>query len=515
MSLREKVTKSAISIMLIIIFSKILGLFREILIAAKFGSNDETDAYFTAMTVSSIVIALILDTLNTTLIPIFSEIQVKYGKRRVNDYINNIINIVILFSIALILLNYLFSPYIIKLLASGFTGEKFDITVYLNRIGFPIILFMGLTIIYKSYLQHNEQFSIPAATGLILNGVYIVFLLFFHSSFGIEGLMVTTLISYLAQLIILLPLVYKTGYSYKITLNIRDKYVKKTLYLTRPVILGSMVYQINTIIDRTLASRLEDGSVSSLNYALTLNWLVISIFITAITTVIYPILSKEVNNPEDDNFKKIVEFGINIVLLITVPVTMGVIILAYPIVQVFFERGAFDSNATHMTVIALIYFSLGLPGIGLRELLSKVFYSIQDTKTPMVNAVIGILLNIVLNTILVKYMALGGLALATSVSSIVTTILLLLSLKKRGKIINLRKILTYLIKIFAATGIMGSILYYLNPHFLVNVNSLLIKITVLFMYIFLGAIVYIISCSFLKVKEIKVIERMLIQRIKR
>ena len=169
-----------------------------------------------------------------------------------------------------------------------------------------------------------------------------------------------------------------------------------------PVLLGSAVRQINGVVDKTLASELIEGSISALTYAQRINDMVIAVFVMAITTVVFPMLSQAFSQGDDNQLKKILNQGVNIILLVTVPATIGMILLAEPIVRIFFERNAFDAQATFMTSGALVFYSIGLVGSSLRLMLNKVFYSFHDTKTPMINGAMAVMLNIVLNLLFIR-----------------------------------------------------------------------------------------------------------------
>ena len=192
--------------------------------------------------------------------------------------------------------------------------------------------------LFSGYLQSNESFLAPAAIGLPFNVVYIFYLLFLSSKFGIKGLMVASVLATLAQIFIQIPAVKSEGYKYKLKVDFKDKYIKKALLLTLPVMIGTAINEINMIVDKTMASSLKEGSISSLNYASKLNGIILGVFIAAITTVIFPMLSKESNKDNIDGVKLIMSHGINIILLITLPAAVGLIILSEPIVRIFFQR---------------------------------------------------------------------------------------------------------------------------------------------------------------------------------
>ena len=506
----KKAAKSAVIIIILSLISKFLGFLREILIASKFGSGMETDAYFIALSATTILMGMVAAGLNTTLIPIFSEIEVKSGYKKKVDYMNNIINVVNILAVFFLILGWFLSPIIIRIMAKGFEGEQFQLAVNLTRIGLPIMLFTGTRAIFTGYLQSNESFLAPAAIGLPFNMVYIFYLIFLSSKFGIKGLMVASVLAVLAQTFIQIPAAKKQGYKYKFKIDFKDKYIKKALLLTLPIMVGTAINEFNIIVDKTMASSLQEGSISSLNYASKLNGIILGVFIAAITTVIFPILSKESNKDNIDGLKLIMSHGINVILLITLPATVGLIILSEPIVRIFFQRGAFDATATIMTTKALIFYAVGLVGMALRLIFDKVYYSMQDTKTPMINSAIAVGANIGLNFLFIKPLGHGGLALATSISTTIATILLIRDLDKRVDDIDHSTNRKCMAKTLVASMIMGVVVYFLYGGLnRVFIGGKMIELLVLIISVAIGAMVYIGLCYLFRVEEIRmVIDRM-------
>ena len=270
-----------------------------------------------------------------------------------------------------------------------------------------------------------------------------------------------------------------------------------------PVLLGSAVRQINVVIDKTLASELVDGSISALTYSSRINEMIIAVFVMAITTVVFPMLSKAFSEGDTTQVRKIFNEGVNIILLITVPATIGIMLLAEPVVRIFFERNAFDELATAMTSSALFYYSVGLIGSSLRLMLNKVFYSFQDTKTPMVNGTIAVVLNVVLNLLFIRFMGHNGLALATSISAIFTSVLLMVDLRKKMGPIGMKGILITFAKTLVAATIMGLIVYIIFFKLgALIISNKLVELIFLLLSIGIGVAVYFGLCLLLRVKEV-------------
>lgn len=428
--------KSTQIIIIFGLFSKILGFFKETLVASKIGCCFRTDAYFVAFAAATVLAEIIGEGISTSMVPVLMKIESKDGKEKKVDYINNILHIVILFSLILIVLGWILSPIIIKMLARGFSEEDIKLPIRLMKIGLPMILPIMVRSVFVAYLQSNHGFKAGAKSWIYYNIVYIVYLIFF-SQYGTYGLIVTGGLAYLSQLFSVIPASKNMGYKYERRLKLKDIYFKEMVILLMPIIIGLSMNRVNLLVDRTVASNLPKGSISYLNYANNIIQLVFGIFITAIVTVLFPIISQEYSRENIKDLKKIIYKGMSLILKIALPATVILIIFSEPIVKLFFERGAFGPEATIITAGALIYYALGLASMSLALILSKIHFALYDSRTPTIYAFIGIIINLVLNIILSKYMGVNGIALATSISTTIVTILLIKDINGRLKIIDI------------------------------------------------------------------------------
>lgn len=513
MSKRQNVAKSAAMIAIFTLLSKVLGFVREVMIASRYGSGMETDTYFVAMTATVIIVGTLGAALNTTLIPIFSEIGERRGTNGQLKYLNNILNLVFLSTLILAILGFIFSPLIISVLAKGFKGEQFDLAVKLNRVGLPIIIFLGFTHVLSGFLHSKQVFGPHAIMGFPYNAIFLIYLFFFSKNTNIAILMGVSVIATSTQFLIQLPAVRHLGYRYSLNVNLHDPYLRKAMLLVLPVLIGSAVQQINVIIDKTLASDLVGGSISALTYSSRINELIISVFVAAIATVVFPMLSAAFSRNDTELVKDIFKQGVNIILIITIPATIGIILLAKPMVFLFFQRGAFDDLATTMTSGALVFYAIGLVGASLRLMLNKVFYSFQDTKTPMINGAIAVGLNIILNLLLIGPLAHMGLALATSISTTITTVLLFIALRKKLGPIGMGNMILTFVKTLVSAFVMGLVVYLLY----FKLGALLpdvkiVQMVMLLASVAIGVIVYFILCTVLRIKEMRLLIRSIIKR---
>ena len=300
-----------------------------------------------------------------------------------------------------------------------------------------------------------------------------------------------------------LPALKEIGYRYKMFINLNDKYIQQIAGLIPPVLLGVAVGDVNSMVDQSMASSLPNGSVSALNYGNALNNIVLTVFITSIVTVVFPILSKEANKNNTDGLKKLLRTSINFVLLITIPASVGIAVLANPLVKLAYQRGEFGELATNMTAGAFTFYAFGLSALGLSTLLSRVFYSLKNTRTPMVNGVYGLTFNIIFNLLLVPHMGHEGLALASSISATLSVLILLIRLRKKIGNLGLKEMGRSAFKILISALVMG-IGTYSTYNLLVNAlnPSRIIELVIVALAIVVSIIIYLICLYLFKVDEL-------------
>lgn len=328
--------------------------------------------------------------------------------------------------------------------------------------------------------------------------------------------MITTVLGVVAQLAVLVVESRAIGFRYRPILHFKDKYVQQVFSLIPPILLSVAINDVNSMVDKAMASTLVNGSISALDYASRLNILIVSIFVTSIVTVLYPLLAQGVAENNIQEVKKTTLQGINMIIIITIPATLGMLVLAKPIVQIAYERGAFDAVATQMTAGALSFYTLSLVSLSIYSLITRVFYSLHDTKTPMINSAIAVVVNLTMNIILIRPLAHRGLALATSISSIVTTGILLLLLRKKIGVLGLNRTLLCGIKSTISAIIMTGVvlLVYSKTERLLG-TSFSGKFSGLLIPIGVGAVLYFLLLYAFKVEELSWAVEMLKKRMKR
>lgn len=515
----KRTKKAAVILMTIILISKMTGFLRDIVLAQTFGAGDITDAYLTALNIPVVLFNGISASLGTTFIPMFFKVKEKEGEEGVNKFTNNVLNMVILISILFIILGMLFTPYIVKLFAIGFSGEVLNLTVdYLKIVLFSMV-FIAANGLISSYLVASGNVYISGILSIPFN-IFVILAIILGSITNSYIMVIGTLIAYIAQFLFQLPFLSKKGYKHKFKINLKDENIKQIIYLILPVFFGSYVTQINAVVNRTLASTLDKGSITALDYANKLNMFAVGVIVIALSTIMYPVLSRLASENNMKGFKNNLSKSINIVIIVMVPIMVMLMNFSTPIVKILFEEGSFNSNATYLTSTALFYYSIGILACGLREILAKGFYSLQDTKTPVKNATISVGINVLFSIVLVKYMGIGGLALASSISAIVTTMLLFISLRKKIGKLGFKNIFITFIKVSLASVIMGVVMKLIYNK-LLNIGSIfvsesrkLIGIDTM-ISVFVGLIIYIVLVLILNIKEVKEIFELVINRLKK
>lgn len=498
----SKVTSTAIALMMATLLSKGLGFFRELCLASSYGASAYTDAYLIAINIPLVIFSSIAMALGTSYIPMFCNIREKSNEGEAVKFSNNVINIVLIVCTILAVLGAIFAEPLVKVFAMGFEGETLKLAVEFTRILIFGIIFIGINDVLMPYLQIKDNFIVPGILGVPYNLVIIV-AIFLSLKLGKEVLIYGTLFAIISKVLFQIPFVLKKGYKYKPYINLKDENLKKLMVLVAPVFIGVAVNQVNGLVDRTIASTLAEGSISALNYANKLNEFVMGLFIVSIISVIYPRLSKLSAENNQEQFVQSIVKSINSVILLVIPISIGAMVLATPIVKLLFERGAFDSRATKMTAVALFFYAIGIIGFGLRDIISRVFYSLQDTKTPMINGAIAMGLNIILNIVLVRYMEHAGLAFATSISALICIVLLFRSLKRKMGYYGQDKIRKVFIKSFVSSIIMGAITLLTYSIIIKFIELTFIgQVISLFGAVFVGVIVYAICIIILKVEEV-------------
>ncbi len=434
MSENSRVVKAAGVVGAATLTSRILGFIRDAVIAWFFGAGFSSDAFIAAFRIPNLLRRLFAEgSLSSAFIPVFTEYIVKQGQAEAFHLARSAFRLLGGVLIIASICGVLLSPWMVRLIAPGFSADKLSLTITLTRLMFPYIFFIGLVALCMGILNVLGHFAAPAFAPVLLNLSIIGSVFFISPSLKppVIGLAVGVLIGGFLQLALQLPVLIKTGFYFWKEAKMIHPGLKRVGTLIPPVILGGAVYQINILVGTLLGSLLDQGSVTYLYFADRLVQFPLGVFAIATATAVLPSLSRQAATGDLDTLKDTFAQALKLVFFITIPATVGLIILREPIVALLFQRGEFDAQATRLTAQALLYYSVGLWAFSAVRIVAATFFALQDTRTPVRMAGISIFANIVLGVVLMKPLAHGGLALATSLASMLNLGLLLGALRTR------------------------------------------------------------------------------------
>ena len=425
-----KLKNSSVTLMAVILLAKIIGMLRDIVIANYYGTTNVSDAFLIALTVPTTLFVLIGHSLSTAYIPMYNRVKVEKGEAAAQRFSNNLLTTAMLLSTAVVVLLFCFPGVVVKIFAAGFDQATADIAIRLIRISSPSIFIMCAVNVFGGYLQANKNFLVPAAISLPRN-IAIVVAVVLAAALGTDWLGYGLLASYFMELFLLLPFVLKRGYLYRPYVKLNDDYMRQTIYVVAPIILGVCVSQINKIVDRSMASTIVEGGISALTYAVFINNGVQEILVTGIVTILFAKCSEYAAKQEHDKVKKKLSETLNAMVLLLIPASVGVLVLAEPIVTLILCRGEFDQHSLEMTAGALRCYTLSLLFLAMRDTMVKVFYAYKETRITSAISITAIIGNIVMNLVLGRLIGINGLALATSLSALYSCIMLYVLLRKK------------------------------------------------------------------------------------
>jgi len=435
---KNTTVKTVSYMMMITLVGKILGLVRLQFLAANYSVGAEAVAFLTASRIPRIFFdAVFASAISASFIPVFNEYMEKKGKKGAFSLSNQFITIIIIITTAMTALGMIFSFPLARLFADGFDMPTALICSELLRIMFPAMIFTGIAFSFVGILQSMDEFGVPAAMSVASNSIVILYFIFFNERFGIIGLTIAFLIGWLMQAVIQLPALWKRGYHYRPDFHWKNEGLGKIGILMLPVMVSTWIQPINIFINTKFASHIYRGSgVAAIEYANDLYSIIIGVFVLSIANVIFPKLSRLTTNEKDEEFGETVGQTMESMAFLLIPMMIGLMLLSQPIVRLMYERADFNGFATKITSRALFFFSLGMLGFGVQTILSRAFYAVQDGKTPFYSGLASIVVNIILCLLLVKPMNVGGLALASAISSMVSAIWLLVPMAKKYHIIH-------------------------------------------------------------------------------
>jgi putative peptidoglycan lipid II flippase len=460
MSENDRLIKTAGVIGAATLLSRILGFVRDAVIAWYFGASPATDAFIAAFRIPNLLRRLFGEgSLSSAFVPVFTDCLIQQGRNEALRFARSAIWFLSAILIIIVVLGILFAPLLARIIAPGFTDtpDRLGLTILLTRVMFPYIFFIGLVALCMGILNVLGHFAAPALAPVLLNLSMIaaVFFISPHLKETILGLAIGVVIGGFVQLTLQLPFVVQKGLKFWRRAVLIHPELKRVGKMMVPVMLGGAVYQLNILIGTLLGSLLNAGSVSYLYFADRLVQFPLGIFAIATATALLPSLARQASAKDIAAVKDTFAYAFKLILFITIPAMFGLIILRMPIITLLFQRGEFDAQATRLTADALLYYAIGLWAFSSVRIVVSTFFAMQDTGTPVKMAVISVITNAALGIGLMKPLAHGGLALATSLASMLNLGLLLTALSAKLGSLGWANIAHSAVKTLVSSVVMG------------------------------------------------------------
>lgn len=525
---RKRSTKAAAVVGIAVMCSRVLGLARELIFAKLFGAGFAMDAFVAAFRVPNLLRDLFAEgALSTAFVTTFSKKIATEGDGSAWRLANKIATLATIALSGIVIVGIIFAPQLIGLLAGGFSPEKRELTIALTRIMFPFILMVSLAALTMGMLNAKDVFGVPAMAssffnlGSIAGGVLLGW--WFDPHFGeraLFGLAIGTLIGGTAQLLVQFPALRRVGYRFRPDFLWRDDGVRQVLRLMAPAVIAASAVQVNVMVNGRFASELPgDGPVSWLSYAFRLMQLPLGIFGVAIGTVTLPLLARSAAAGDTPEFRSTLARGMRLVFLLTIPSSVGLILLAEPIISIIYERGKFTHLSTVQTAAALQFYALGLVAYSGMKVLTPAFYAIDKRKTPMVVSFIAIGTNLLLNWLFTFHLHMGhrGLALSTGCVALINFLALYALMRREVKLLETRQMAVTLAKLLVASALLAAMCWLGHRTVLAGwaEYGFLAKAGSLFATIASGGAVFFASAMLMRVEELDDVAALVKRKLRR
>ena len=496
-----KLIKPFLTISGLTFISKILGFFRDILIAAFVGASFIADVFFVAFKLPNFFRRLFAEgAFSAAFIPIFSSILKKNGRSKALQFGSEVLSLLFFILFLVIIIFEFLMPLVVYFLAPGFAQdpEKLNLLIELSRITFPYLFFISLVSLYTGVLNSFNKFAIGAASPILLNLTFIIFILCFREIFETKGHMLSWAVFFagLFQLVFLIFGIFRNNLEIFFVKPKFSKYIKKLFKLIIPGAIGAGVIQINLLVDVILASFLNTGSISYLYYAERINQLPIALIGVALGTALLPTLSKQISQNEKSKALYTQNRAIEFCLLLAIPASVAIFIIAEPIIGSFFERGEFSAIDKLLSAKALQAFAVGVPAYVLVKILTPIFFARQNTVTPVKVAIFCVFINFLFNIILMQFYQHVGIAIATAISSWVNCILLFYILLESNEIVFDKMLKVNLKKILIINIIFAILVFYFKDFINIFSNYKFLNLSI---FVLISISVYVLLLSFFKI----------------
>jgi putative peptidoglycan lipid II flippase len=508
------------------ITSRILGLAREQVMAYYFGAGDANDAFRVASRIPNLVRDLFAEgAMSAAFIPTFTRTLTQQGREASWRLASSVINALLIGTTLVVVAGIFFAEPLVRFYAPEFAAVpgKIELTIYLARIVFPFLTLVAVAAVLMGMLNSLGHFFVPALSPAMFNvaGIAMALTLIpFASSLGVQPITIValaTLVGGLGQLAIQWPPLRREGFRHRAVLDARDPNLHRMLLLMGPGTLGMAATQINVFVNTWLATGEGTGAVSWLDFAFRLMYLPIGLFGVSIATAATPAISRMVAAQDFARIRSTLASALGLMFFLNLPATVGLIVLARPIVAMIFQHGEFTEADTIATAAALQLYAIGLVGYSVVRIISPTFYALGRSRIPVMVSALTVIVNVSLNLSLVGVMGYKGLALGTSITAIVNASVQLFLLRREIHRINGTQIAASFTRVIAASAIMGAVTFGAHSAMLSLMpgDALLAQIVRLLITITISMLSLAAAAQVLRIQEYGEARDLILGRLKR
>lgn len=458
---KEHALKATLSVTLIVFISKAVGFIRDAITLNYFGTTAQSDAYVNAYGIYYIPILLLTSCITSTMVPLYLDAFGNGGPRRANRFASNCVNLFALFSMVISILMFALAGPLVRLVYPKLSPESARMTVEMTRVMMPSLVFVAVSIVQSSIMNARERYLAGQLSGFPYSIVTIIAAVCFSARYGIYAVAWATAIAGLLQMLVIIPF-HRGVFKYSFRFDIQDARIRRMIVLAVPSMASMAVNELNHMIDRSIASGLNVGDVTAMNAAYRLITFIVGVVVVPITTVMFSRMSQKAAQSDRKAISDILMQCIEVISMILLPIIALGSVFGLDVIKLAYMRGEFNMQSAQNTAWILVMYLAGVIFYGLRDLFNRGFHALQNTRVPLYTSMLTVALNVVLNLILSRFMGAGGLALATSIASMVGVIALFVLLKRRLGRMHARATVIEIAKMLAGTGLTAALAMALN-----------------------------------------------------
>lgn len=498
--------------------SRIFGLIREQVMAYYFGAGVATDAFVAAFRIPNLLRDMFAEgALSSAFVPVFKQKLVKESKEQAFELANIVTTGILLVVGFIVLIGLITAPFIVFITAKGFTADtvKFQLTVDMTRIMMVFLLLVSLSALVMGMLNSFNRFTVPALSPALFNLGTIVTVVGMYTVFDQPAytLAIGVVVGGILQLVVQFPILFKTGYKFKLNFNLFHEGMKRILKMFTPMIIGLSAGRINILVSTLWASFLSEGSLSYLNYSFRLMHFPLGVFAVALGTVALPKVSELVAQGDNEGLNKTFIQAINFNFFIVIPAAMFLALLSHEITELTYQWGAFSELDTQNTALALRHYSYGLVGFAVVRVIVPFYYAFNDARLPMRISILTVVLNIILYIPFVKMLDFAGLAAATSVAGLINAVALYTFLPTKGIDTQNSRVLLNLFRICVAAVLAIYLAKLIPTSTIFSGSTVWDRASAMVLIFGLASVAYLLFCIIFQVREARRLVQIVFEKL--